>query len=38
MVAEQLYGDWPFSKIKIKNLHADWNRAYQQMVRFLEAE
>lgn len=35
-VAERLYSDWPYHKIKILNPHEDWARAYDQMVAFLQ--
>jgi len=37
-VAGQLYSDWPFRKIKVKNPHDDWDIAYQQILRFLQVE
>ena len=37
-VAELLYSDWPFGKIKIRNPHDDWEQAYQQMYHFLQVE
>jgi thymidylate kinase len=35
-VAERLYSDWPYHKIKILNPHEDWARAYDQMYAFLQ--
>jgi hypothetical protein len=37
-VVEQLYNDWPYCKIKVLNPHQDWDKAYQQMVAFLQIE
>jgi hypothetical protein len=34
-VAERLYYDWPYRKIKINNPHDDWEQAYQKMCGFL---
>ena len=35
-VAEQLFSDWPFAKVKITNPHDNWGNTYQEMVRFFE--
>lgn len=34
-VAERLYVDWPYGKIKINNPHDDWEKAYWKMYGFL---
>ena len=36
-VAEKLYKDFPYHKVKIMDSHEDWYLAYQQMIRFLES-
>ncbi len=35
-VADQLYSDWPYRKMKIKNPHDNWDMAYQQIFRLLQ--
>jgi len=35
-VAELLYADWPYAKVRILNPHTDWVRAYGQLAAFLE--
>jgi hypothetical protein len=35
LIAENLFSDWPGSKVKILNPHVDWVRAYEQMCRHL---
>ncbi len=35
-VAELLYQDWPFRKIRMVNPHESWEHAYQQMNDFLQ--
>jgi hypothetical protein len=38
IVAEQLYRDWPYRKIRVEDPHDDWARAYQRLYRFLQIE
>jgi len=35
-IAERLYSDWPYCKIKVTNAHEDWEQAYQKMDHFLQ--
>ncbi len=37
-IAEQLYADWPFQKLKILNPQANWANAYQHLQTFLQVE
>jgi tRNA uridine 5-carbamoylmethylation protein Kti12 len=36
IVAQKLFQDWPYRKIRVDNPHADWFRAYQQLSRDLQ--
>jgi len=38
LVAEKLFGDWPYQKAKIINPHDDWATAYQKIHQFLRVE
>ncbi len=38
LVADQLYDDWPYSKIKVENPYADWGGAYRQIYRFMQID
>ena len=35
-IAELLYSDWPYRKIKVPNPHEDWDQAHQRMYHFLQ--
>jgi hypothetical protein len=35
-VVERLFADWPYPKLKIRNPHDDWEKAYQQIDDFLK--
>jgi thymidylate kinase len=35
-LAERLYADWPFQKIRVLNPHEDWQKAYAEICTFLD--
>ena len=35
-IAEVLFREWPYRKLRVENAYLDWKRAYQQIYRFLQ--